>query len=229
MNADDRLGQLLHLNRLLEIPEAGKLRFLDEEMTRTAGSQDMPIDAKIRKFEEHLAEYRQVMERIRRHGGTSILDQNYDTIVRKIVDAVLESQRQHKDDKAEENHPSDDLDSMEETTISEEPKIQSEMEKLLGSVLEKNGVEFVENKVTFPKITEGKRNSYAQSSFEKVVKYLTSENEQKAPKKLQQLTDLVFDSISNDIDEDMLRKFPNLRSLYIAKRPTLTGEWLEMK
>lgn len=248
---NDGMEKLLHLHRLLEIPEANKLRLLDEEMSRTATSNDLPVDAKIRKFEENLAEYRQVLERIKRHGGTSILDQNYDTIVKKIVDAVLEGQTVQKNESAggqalrakesvedqvalkEEPVEGKDLlaeDSMdEEGTIFEDSSIGEEDGKQLRSMLEKRGVVMTEKQVQFPEKGNARRKTYARSSLNKVMKFMTSELKEKPQSKLEQLTDLVFNLIVDDIDDEMLRKYPNLSSLYISKKPVLRGEWLEMK
>ena len=219
-----RVDNFLHLQRLLEIPEANKLRLLDNEMSMTARSLELPPDAKMRKFEEHLAEYRQVLQKIEKRGGTSILDRNVEDIVRKIVGAVL--QRDIEGGQEEEYVEVGPMEAPPSPHV--EDKIYTFQDRLNSKMLQ-NGVKVDEDHVVFPKTEENQRVKYAKSSYDKVMNYFTSESKRTSPKNLGQLAEMMYQSIENEIDGEALEKFPNLRAMYERRRPILTSSWLKVE
>lgn len=59
---------------LLSVPEAGKLHKLDEQMSSVLHRKNIPLDEKIRLYDQRLAQFRQLEQKIVKRGGTSLTD-----------------------------------------------------------------------------------------------------------------------------------------------------------
>jgi hypothetical protein len=67
------------VQELLTIPEAEKLRKLNDDMSSILKRKSNSIDERVRSFEEKLAEYRQVQDKIIKRGGVSLTAEPADT------------------------------------------------------------------------------------------------------------------------------------------------------
>jgi hypothetical protein len=94
MNPEVVMEQVMHLHHLLEVPEAGKLRKLDSEMSKLAKDSNMKPEDKIRQFEELLAEYRQMLEALKRKGSTNVLDEESGQILRNLIKAMVKEEQE---------------------------------------------------------------------------------------------------------------------------------------
>lgn len=61
------------VDELLERPEVSKLQELDRELTAVADDESKPVERRIKEYEELLAGYKDVMEKLKKYGSTSIL------------------------------------------------------------------------------------------------------------------------------------------------------------
>lgn len=68
------MEKAFQVQELLSIPEAGKIHKLDEQMSAIYQRNDIPLDEKIRLYEQQLAYFRQLEEKIKKRGGTSVTD-----------------------------------------------------------------------------------------------------------------------------------------------------------
>ncbi len=95
MNPEVVMEQVMHLHHLLEVPEAGKLRKLDTEMSNLAKDSTMKPEEKIRHFEELLAEYRQMLELLKRKGSTNVLDEESGQVLRNLIKAMVKEEQEN--------------------------------------------------------------------------------------------------------------------------------------
>ena len=86
------LEKVLHLHNLLEIPEAEKLRKLDDEMALLAKNQKIDVAAKVRKYGELLAEYRQLLEKVKQKGDTTIIDEKSGNMLKTLIKAMIQQE-----------------------------------------------------------------------------------------------------------------------------------------
>jgi hypothetical protein len=68
------MDKATHIQELLIIPEGERLQQLDKEMAGILGRKNVSMEEKVRHFEEKLAEFRQVQNKIIKRGGISLLD-----------------------------------------------------------------------------------------------------------------------------------------------------------
>jgi hypothetical protein len=94
MNPEVVMEQVMHLHHLLEVPEAGKLRKLDTEMSKLAEDSSMKPEEKIRLFEELLAEYRQMLEVLKKKGSTNVLDEESGQVLRNLIKAMVKDEQE---------------------------------------------------------------------------------------------------------------------------------------
>lgn len=97
------LGRIVHVEELLTLPEAEKLRRLDDEMGRIFNKKKLRMDEKVRLFEETLANFRQVQEKIAKMGGVSMIreeeaeeQQNVTELIRTLVEEALDEREKKK-------------------------------------------------------------------------------------------------------------------------------------
>lgn len=109
------LGRIVHVEELLTLPEAEKLRRLDDEMGKVF-KKKMSMDEKVKLFEETLANFRQVQEKIAKMGGVSMVreedeQQNVTELIRTMVEEALderEKKRKKKDGSMDEESSIED-------------------------------------------------------------------------------------------------------------------------
>jgi hypothetical protein len=61
------------VDELLERPEVSKLQELDRELTAVADDKSEPVKKRIKEYEELLAGYKEVVEKLKKYGSTSVL------------------------------------------------------------------------------------------------------------------------------------------------------------
>ncbi len=62
-----------NIDELLERPEVSKLQELDRELTAVADDKSEPVEKRLKDYEELLASYKDVVERLKKYGSTSLL------------------------------------------------------------------------------------------------------------------------------------------------------------
>jgi hypothetical protein len=117
---DAAMEKVFHIQELLTIPEAEKLRKLDEEMSALVHRKNISMDKKVRYYEEKLAEYRQLQDKIIKRGGVSLVDsqQGAEFNINGIEDSphtisllksiVAEMMEEYKQPTAQESDDDDD-------------------------------------------------------------------------------------------------------------------------
>ncbi len=85
------IQKVLNIQELILTPEAKRLQELDNEMEMILKDKSLGIAAKIQKFEEKLAEFRQVQDKIIEQGTTTIVDRQKEERGREDMRAMLRS------------------------------------------------------------------------------------------------------------------------------------------
>ena len=89
--AVESVQKVLKIQELMLTPEARRLQELDEEMGVILKQKNLALAEKIRKFEEKLAEFRQVQEKIIEQGTTTMVDRQRDDRSREDIREVMKS------------------------------------------------------------------------------------------------------------------------------------------
>lgn len=85
------LLKTLQVQSLLNTPEAEKIRMLDDEMKKIVNNVNLKTEEKVKKFEETLAQFKNIQNKIINQGGTSLLTAAADSelsVEKKIIDAL---------------------------------------------------------------------------------------------------------------------------------------------
>lgn len=244
------MDKVLHLNQLLETRDSDKLRKLDDQLSTVASKQDIPLSQKLREFEETLVEYRRVLDKIIRTGSTSMLDGNVEKVVQGLMKKFFEVNREK--DSAMPATPPDDVPVERPSTpavtplssrvSSSAPMVGSEtvttnneeffspqyltkslLHKKLNAAMDKQGLIKKGKRVLFPKIPKA---DFAISNYDRVLNYLTSEKETAPPYNTERLVKFVYEKIKDEIDENVLENFPNIK--YVAKSVDGVNTWEEL-
>lgn len=248
------MDKVLHLNQLLETRDSDKLRKLDDQLSTVASKQDIPLSQKLREFEETLAEYRRVLDKIIRAGSTSMLDGNVEKVVQGLMKKFFEVNREKDSvipatapDDVPVERPSTPAATPAATPVSSRvssgtPIVGSEavttnneeffspqyltkslLHKKLNAAMDKQGLIKRGKRILFAKIPKA---DFAVSNYDKVMNYLTSDKETTLPYNTERLVKLVYDQIKDEIDENVLENFPNMKS--VAKSVDDGNTWNEL-
>lgn len=131
MNPEVVMEQVLHLHHLLEVPEAAKLRKLDTEMTELAKSKKVNPEQKMRRFEELLAEYRQVLHVLKKKGSSNVLEEESGEVLRNLIKKMVREEQSKlsqqsgaatevKEEPADARYEGEDVDMTKEEEVDED-------------------------------------------------------------------------------------------------------------
>lgn len=80
------LLKTLQTQSLLNTPEAEKIRMLDDEMAKIAGNKTLKTHEKVQKFEETLAQFKNIQNKIIKQGGVSLVEDQ--SSEKEFIDAL---------------------------------------------------------------------------------------------------------------------------------------------
>jgi hypothetical protein len=228
------LERALHVQELLAIPEAGKIQKLDDEMSAILQQKSLPVDKKVRLFEEKLAQFRQVQQKIIKQGGIHLVEAQEETPqMKEILESMVQQAViQHLQQQAQasvfetpkyippsagrkriiaDSMPIDEPDPIQDTPTKQQ---STNRKQQMDSAMKTEGMYANDGKVFF----NSGRNKYSQVTYDDVITYLTSSKESKIPYNGRKLVKIVYENMRKNgpTFASMLEKCPNLKAMHIA-------------
>jgi hypothetical protein len=214
------------VEKLLARPEVHRLTKIDEEMRQVANDNSLPMDKRVRLFEEKLAEFKKVRNYLLTEGVQMMPEEekSLEDKVKDVVASMLEGLR-------DVDQPSEELviDDEFKTPTAETPTTktamtpvtsrrtqpQNKVHDMIKADLQTQGVLFDSRGNRVKALVRGGTKTYQWKTLEEAINYLISPNrlETGPHKNWKLLLPLIYDSLRNLPEfETMLRTYPNLAS-----------------